>query len=131
MVGLRARGEGTRGRVHPPYTLRCPHPPTLSCCSNYGGRKTFYGQVVTLQTLHHNPGMKKILLEEGAGRVLVVDGRGSLKCALMGDAMTARAQAKGAAPPCTALRCSGNDCTCRRLWCPHVYPAFGSPTRPC
>ena len=100
--------------------------------------------------------MKKILLEEGAGRVLVVDGRGSLKCALMGDAMTARAVAKGellprchaatlhftlqcAALHCTALHypvlsmtlhctaCAENACTCRRLWRSRVHPAFCYP----
>ena len=52
---------------------------------NFGRRKVFCGEIVTVKVFEDNVLVKKILGENGSGKVLVVDGGGSLRCALMGD----------------------------------------------
>ena len=52
---------------------------------DFGGRKTFFGCIVTVKVFEDNSLVRSALEEPGAGRVLVVDGGGSLRCALMGD----------------------------------------------
>ena len=52
---------------------------------NYGGVKSFAGEVVTLKVFEDNSLVRAALEEAGHGRVLVVDGGGSLRCALVGD----------------------------------------------
>ena len=52
---------------------------------NFGGRKSFGGQVVTVKCFEDNSRVKELLATEGTGKVLVVDGGGSLRCALLGD----------------------------------------------
>lgn len=52
---------------------------------NFGGRKSFGGQAVTVKCFEDNSRVKEQLATEGAGRVLVVDGGGSMRCALLGD----------------------------------------------
>ena len=51
----------------------------------YGGRASFSGQIVTLKLFEDNSLVREALGEEGSGKVLVVDGGGSLRCALVGD----------------------------------------------
>ncbi|BEV70553.1 MULTISPECIES: ribonuclease E activity regulator RraA [unclassified Paludibacterium] len=51
----------------------------------YGGRTRFGGQMVTLKLFEDNALVRSTLSEPGRGRVLVVDGGGSLRCALLGD----------------------------------------------
>lgn len=51
----------------------------------YGGKTAFAGQVVTLKLFEDNSLVRAVLAESGAGKVLVVDGGGSLRCALLGD----------------------------------------------
>lgn len=51
----------------------------------YGGRPAFGGPAVTVVCLEDNALLKSVLTEPGAGRVLVVDGGGSVHCALLGD----------------------------------------------
>lgn len=53
--------------------------------SAYGGKPNFCGQIVTLKLFEDNSWVKRTLNESGAGKVLVVDGGGSLRCALLGD----------------------------------------------
>ena len=50
----------------------------------YGGRRNFGGQVVTLRVFEDNPLIRSALEEPGLGRVLVVDGGASERCALLG-----------------------------------------------
>jgi regulator of ribonuclease activity A len=61
----------------------------LRCCDtqfhSYGGRRRFHGPVRTLRIFEDNALLKHVLLEPGAGAVLVVDGSGSLRCSLLGD----------------------------------------------
>lgn len=50
-----------------------------------GGRRMFEGPVATVRCHQDNALLKQVLSEPGRGRVLVVDGGGSLHCALVGD----------------------------------------------
>jgi regulator of ribonuclease activity A len=51
----------------------------------YGGAPRFAGQIVTVKLFEDNSLVRAALGEDGAGKVLVVDGGGSLRCALLGD----------------------------------------------
>ena len=63
--------------------------------ANYGGREAFGGQIVTIKCFEDNSAVKAQLATEGQGRVLVVDGGGSLRRALMGDLIAASAVSNG------------------------------------
>ena len=52
---------------------------------DFGGAKSFYGEIVTLKVFEDNSLVRKTLEQNGANKVLVVDGGGSLRCALLGD----------------------------------------------
>ncbi|MEX2525315.1 MAG: ribonuclease E activity regulator RraA [Gammaproteobacteria bacterium] len=52
---------------------------------NYGGRKCFCGPVATLKVYEDNSLVREQLEQPGNGRVLVVDGGASVRCALLGD----------------------------------------------
>ena len=62
---------------------------------NFGGRFDFAGSVVTVKTLDDNSLVKKTLEEPGEGRVLVVDGGGSLRSALVGGNLATLAENNG------------------------------------
>ncbi len=51
----------------------------------YGGQSTFCGQIVTLKVFEDNSLVRTALAENGEGKVLLIDGGGSLRCALVGD----------------------------------------------
>lgn len=52
---------------------------------SYGGHTSFSGQVVTVRCFEDNSRVKELLATDGTGKVLVVDGGVSLRCALLGD----------------------------------------------
>mmetsp|Transcript_3631 Transcript_3631/g.7099 ORF Transcript_3631/g.7099 Transcript_3631/m.7099 type:complete len:145 (+) Transcript_3631:136-570(+) len=52
---------------------------------DFGGVKRFSGPASTVKCFENNPTVRQALEEEGQGRVLVVDGGGSMRCALLGD----------------------------------------------
>ncbi|NTW04420.1 MAG: ribonuclease E activity regulator RraA [Oscillochloris sp.] len=52
---------------------------------HFGGTIRFSGQVTTLKLFEDNTLVRTALEEPGQSRVLVVDGGGSLRCALVGD----------------------------------------------
>ncbi len=52
---------------------------------SYGLRQSFYGQIVTVKCFEDNSRVKELLATDGTGKVLVVDGGASMRCALMGD----------------------------------------------
>lgn len=52
---------------------------------SYGAVKSFAGQVVTVKCFEDNSRVKELLATDGTGKVLVVDGGASMRCALMGD----------------------------------------------
>jgi regulator of ribonuclease activity A len=51
---------------------------------DFGGVAAFHGSAVTLKVFEDNALVRELLEEAGQGRVLVVDGGGSLRCALLG-----------------------------------------------
>jgi regulator of ribonuclease activity A len=62
---------------------------------DYGGLPRFAGPVVTVQCFEDNVLVKTLLDTPGQGRVLVVDGGGSLRTALVGGNLAAAAAAHG------------------------------------
>jgi regulator of ribonuclease activity A len=73
--------------------------PRLEACEaglvHYGGLRRFSGQAVTLRCFEDNSQLRELLREPGQGRVLVVDGGGSRRCALVGDVLAAAAVEHG------------------------------------
>lgn len=65
------------------------HPDAVRVCepmfAAFGGRETFGGEIVTVKCHEDNSRVKELLATPGKGKVLVVDGGGSLRCALLGD----------------------------------------------
>ena len=61
----------------------------------YGGRPAFAGQIVTLKLFEDNSLVRTVLGESGVGKVLVIDGGGSLRCALLGDQLAEMAVKNG------------------------------------
>lgn len=65
------------------------HPEDVRVCepmfANFGGRTTFGGEIVTAKCHEDNSRVKETLATPGKGKVLVVDGGGSMRCALIGD----------------------------------------------
>ena len=62
---------------------------------NYGATDRFSGPVETVQVYEDNAVVGEILETEGRGRVLVVDGGGSLRCALVGGRLGQLAHRNG------------------------------------
>jgi len=52
---------------------------------HFGGRVAFHGPVATVSCFEDNSRVREQLQTPGQGRVLVVDGGGSPRCALLGD----------------------------------------------
>ncbi|WP_449434058.1 ribonuclease E activity regulator RraA [Pseudomonas putida] len=63
--------------------------------SNFGGRDSFGGQIVTIKCFEDNSRVKEQVELDGKGKVLVVDGGGSLRCALLGDMLAEKAAKNG------------------------------------
>ena len=63
--------------------------------SNFGGHDSFGGQIVTLKCFEDNSRVKEQAELDGKGKVLVVDGGGSLRCALLGDMIAEKAARNG------------------------------------
>lgn len=62
---------------------------------NLGGHRQFSGRAVTIKCHEDNSLVKQCVAEPGAGRVIVVDGGGSLRQALLGDMLAAEAAGNG------------------------------------
>jgi len=62
---------------------------------DFGGRPRFSGVIVTVRCFEDNSRVKEVLATDGRGKVLVVDGGGSQRCALMGDLIAKTAVDKG------------------------------------
>jgi regulator of ribonuclease activity A len=61
----------------------------------FGGVRAFSGEIATVRCSEDNVLVKRRVAEPGNGRVLVVDGGGSLRCALAGDSIAGTALASG------------------------------------
>jgi len=59
--------------------------------SNYGGRHSFGGEVVTVKCFESNGLISQILSSNGTGKVLVIDGGGSTRRALIDGAIAEQA----------------------------------------
>ena len=86
--------------ANPPVTadLVDAHADVRSCTvqfRQFGGRARFHGRVCTLKTFEDNALIKQTLSTPGEGAVLVIDGHGSLRCALVGDVIAALALQNG------------------------------------
>ncbi len=61
----------------------------------FGGTRAFQGPAATLQCFEDNSLVRAAVEEAGAGRVLVIDGGASLRCALVGGNIAAIAAKNG------------------------------------
>ena len=68
--------------------------PTVSFL-NLGGERQFCGTVVTVKCFEDNSRIKELVAMEGKGKVMLVDGGGSQRCALVGDVLAGEAQRGG------------------------------------
>jgi len=62
---------------------------------HFGGVRRFAGSVATAICLEDNSRVREAVSEPGEGRVLVVDGGGSVRCALLGDLLAEKAVSNG------------------------------------
>ncbi len=62
---------------------------------NYGGKSSFGGQIVTIKCYEDNSVVKETASIPGNGKIIVVDGGGSLRRALLGDLIAENAVQNG------------------------------------
>lgn len=62
---------------------------------SFGGRRSFHGAIATLKLFEDNSLVRNAVEQPGGGRVLVIDGGGSLRCALVGDQLAKLAATNG------------------------------------
>lgn len=62
---------------------------------SYGRRERFFGPVETIACFEDNSRVAEAVAEPGEGRVLVVDGQGSLNRSLLGDNLAQKASDNG------------------------------------
>ncbi|KAF0898249.1 hypothetical protein E2562_005839 [Oryza meyeriana var. granulata] len=61
----------------------------------YGRRHVFAGPIATVKVFEDNVLVRELIQEKGHGRVLVVDGGGSMQCAMLGGNLAQLAQNNG------------------------------------
>jgi len=74
------------------------HPDAQVCdpvFQTFGGRTAFSGPITTLKVFEDNVLVRAAVEQPGEGRVLVVDGGGSLRCALLGGNLAVLAAENG------------------------------------
>ena len=74
------------------------HPEAQVCdpvFQSFGGRPSFSGPITTLKVFEDNSMIREIVQTPGEGRVLVVDGGGSLRCGLFGGNLAVAAAKNG------------------------------------
>ena len=75
------------------------HSASLQICDpvfrSFGGRVRYFGQISTIKCFEDNSLVRDRVGEPGEGRVLVVDAGGSLRCAMLGDLLAAKAVKNG------------------------------------
>ncbi|KAF1706384.1 ribonuclease E activity regulator RraA [Pseudoxanthomonas sacheonensis] len=62
---------------------------------DYGGNRAFCGRIVTIDCFEDNSRVRDLVATDGRGKVLVVQGGGSLRRSLLGDMLAERAVANG------------------------------------
>jgi regulator of ribonuclease activity A len=63
--------------------------------SSFGGKQRFSGEIITIKCFEDNSLLRDAVRTEGRGRVIVVDGGGSMRRALFGDMLAAKAADNG------------------------------------
>ncbi len=63
--------------------------------TDYGGNTIFSGEIVTVSCFNDNSKVKELVATDGSGKVMVVDGKGSLTRALLGDMLAEKAVSNG------------------------------------
>lgn len=63
--------------------------------SNFGGRDSFGGEIVTVKCFEDNSKVKQLVATPGHGKVMVVDGGASMRNALLGDMLAEKAVKNG------------------------------------
>lgn len=63
--------------------------------ANFGGREGFGGEIVTVKCFEDNSVVKEQVAKPGKGKVMVVDGGGSMRAALLGDMLAEQAADNG------------------------------------
>ena len=63
--------------------------------NNYGGLDSFHGEVITIKCFEDNSIVKQLVDTPGNGRVIVMDGGGSLRRAILGDMLAEKAASNG------------------------------------
>jgi regulator of ribonuclease activity A len=84
--------------THATTDLSDEHPQAQVCdpvFTAFGGRASFSGPVATLKVFEDNTLVREAVEQPGEGRVLVVDGGGSLRCALLGGNLAVAAAQNG------------------------------------
>ncbi len=66
-----------------------------SIFKSYGGKDKFNGKIRTVTAIEDNSYVKKLIDEKVSGDIMVIDGNGSMKCALLGDNLAKKAAANG------------------------------------
>lgn len=62
---------------------------------NFGGVDSFGGEIVTVKCFEDNSIVKEQVAQPGQGKVMVVDGGGSMRNALLGDMLAEKASENG------------------------------------
>ena len=62
---------------------------------NFVGKERFYGKVVTIKAFEDNSLVREQVAQDGTGKVLVVDGGGALRRAMLGDVLAEKAAKNG------------------------------------
>src|SRR4051794_38005063 len=77
----------------------CDEHPDAQVCEPlfqaYGGVPAFCGPIATLKVFEDNTMVREAVAQPGEGRVLVVDGGGSLRCSLLGGNLAVAAAQNG------------------------------------
>jgi len=63
--------------------------------NDYGGKKVFCGEIVTVSCFNDNSRVKELVDTDGSGKVMVVDGKASTTNALLGDMLAEKAVKNG------------------------------------
>ncbi len=83
----------------PATTDLCDAHPDIQVCDpvfqSFGGAPSFAGPITTLKVFEDNTLVKQAVEGPGEGRVLVVDGGGSLRCGLVGGNLAVAAATNG------------------------------------
>ena len=62
---------------------------------DFGGKRKFHGEIVTVKCFEDNSVVRDLVAQDGSGKVIVVDGGGSMRRALLGDLLAAKAASNG------------------------------------